>query len=105
MLIAEQGRISRHFWKLSQSEWNSFTEVLSLPKISILQFFLKSIQNFRVTELDPAEPGFYIPNEFSPAVVIPEHLSPDQGRSDGVSRVSNAYGPTDQGAHQGENLH
>ncbi len=28
-----------------------------------------------------------------------------QGRSDGVSRVSNAYGPTAEGAHQRENLH
>jgi hypothetical protein len=33
--------------------------------------------------------------------MIMEVLSPDkQGRSDGVSRVSNAYGPTAEGAHR-----
>jgi hypothetical protein len=33
-----------------------------------------------VTGLDPAGPGFYVPNEFYPVVVVPEHLSSDSAR-------------------------
>ncbi len=39
-----------------------------------------SLLNNRVTGLDPAGPGFYVPNEFYPTVVVPEHLSADSAR-------------------------
>ncbi len=64
---------------------------IDFARIPILSFFLKSVQNFRVTGLDPAGPGFYILNKLYPAVVVPEHLSADSARFVDVIHTNGGY--------------